>query len=105
MFLKMAMCLRLSLRLSDSIASLNSRTRREGPRAFHTYGPRAFSACFARIDPKDTKRRMFVFVAGSNILSPLEAAAVPLTEGEIKKKMNKKMWERIRRKMKNIHKT
>ncbi|GJY18856.1 ribonuclease H-like domain-containing protein [Tanacetum coccineum] len=38
----------------------------------------------------------------SNILSPSEAAAVPLMEEEIKKKKNKKMWERIRRK-KNRH--
>ncbi|GKA83328.1 26S proteasome non-ATPase regulatory subunit 4 [Tanacetum coccineum] len=32
----------------------------------------------------------------------VKAATVPLTEGEIRKKMNKKMWERIRRK-KNRH--
>nr|GEY66482.1 hypothetical protein [Tanacetum cinerariifolium] len=34
----------------------------------------------------------------SNILSPSESAAVPLTKEEIMKKMNKKMYERIRRK-------
>nr|GEX35521.1 26S proteasome non-ATPase regulatory subunit 4 [Tanacetum cinerariifolium] len=54
---------------------------------------------FARVPRHSSVRRILV---RSNILSPSESAAVPLTEEEIKKKMNKKMYERIRRK-KNRH--
>ncbi|GKA45003.1 26S proteasome non-ATPase regulatory subunit 4 [Tanacetum coccineum] len=54
---------------------------------------------FPRVPRHSSVRKILV---RSNILSPSEAAAVPLTEEEIKKKKNKKMWERIRRK-KNRH--
>ncbi|GJY78021.1 26S proteasome non-ATPase regulatory subunit 4, partial [Tanacetum coccineum] len=54
---------------------------------------------FPRVPRHSSVRKILV---RSNILSPSEAATVPLTEEDIKKKKNKKIWERIRRK-KNRH--